>query len=77
MTAKQALILAKNYTKETIEGEGAIKGKDGFSPIVSTKQLEDGTEVAITDATHTETFFIKDGNQSSGTFDYTMIQGSL
>lgn len=76
MTAKQALILAKNYTKETIEGEGAIKGKDGFSPTVETKEVEGGTEVSITDATHTETFVVQNGT-GSGTFDYTMIQGSL
>lgn len=29
MNALQALALAKAYTKETIEGKGAIKGKDG------------------------------------------------
>ena len=31
---KKALALSKAYAKKTIEGEGAIKGKDGFSPVV-------------------------------------------
>lgn len=31
---QQALSLSKIYAKKTIEGEGAIKGKDGFSPTV-------------------------------------------
>lgn len=31
---QRALSLSKIYAKKTIEGEGAIKGKDGFSPTV-------------------------------------------
>ena len=32
---QQAVALSKNYAKKTIEGEGAIKGKDGFSPVIT------------------------------------------
>lgn len=74
---QQAYALSKKYTKDTAQGMGAVKGKDGFSPIVSTKQVENGTEVSITDATHTETFIVNDGESTSGDFDYTMIQGTL
>ena len=71
---QQALSLSKKYTKETAEGMGAVKGKDGFSPIISTRQVEDGTEVSITDATHTETFTVKNGTDIEGTNDYKNLK---
>ena len=55
------LALSKSYTKKTAEGAGALKGEDGFSPVVSIRKTDDGTEVSITDLTHTETFEIKNG----------------
>lgn len=55
------LALSKSYTKKTVEGAGALKGEDGFSPVVSINKTEDGTEVSITDSAHTETFEIKNG----------------
>lgn len=58
---QQALSLSKKYTKETVKGMGAIKGEDGFSPIVSSREIEEGTEISITDATHTEIFVVKNG----------------
>lgn len=58
---QQALALGKTYTKQSLEGAGALRGEAGFSPIVETTQVSDGTEVSITDKTHTETFVIKDG----------------
>lgn len=65
MTAEQAfqqsLALGKIYTKQSLEGAGALKGEPGFSPIVSTKETDSGTEISIKDSTHTETFEIKNG----------------
>lgn len=58
---QQSLALGRAYTKQSLEGAGALKGKDGFSPVVSSKETETGTEVSITDSTHTETFELKDG----------------
>lgn len=58
---QQALALSKTYTKKSLEGAGALKGKDGFSPVVSAKEIDGGTEVSITDAAHTETFNVKNG----------------
>lgn len=58
---QQAIALSKTYTKQSLEGAGALKGEAGFSPIVSTKKVSDGTEISIEDKTHTETFVVKDG----------------
>lgn len=55
------LALANKYTEESLLGAGALKGEPGFSPTVSQKEMPDGTEISITDATHTETFEVKDG----------------
>lgn len=35
MSGDTALIQAKRYVKKTLEGQGALKGQDGFSPIVT------------------------------------------
>ena len=56
-----SVALAKSYTKKTIEGTGAIKGDAGFSPIVSSTKVADGTKVSITDETHTEEFVVENG----------------
>ena len=58
---QQSLTLGKIYTKKSLEGAGALKGEPGFSPIISTKEIDSGTKVSITDSTHTETFEIKNG----------------
>ena len=34
MSGDTALVLAKNYVKKTLQGQGALKGQDGFSPTV-------------------------------------------
>ena len=34
MNGDTALVLAKNYVKKTLQGQGALKGQDGFSPII-------------------------------------------
>lgn len=35
MSGDTALVLAKSYVKKTLEGQGALKGNDGFSPIIT------------------------------------------
>lgn len=55
------LALANQYTEESLLGAGALKGDPGFSPTVSKKIIPDGTEISITDKTHTETFEVKNG----------------
>ena len=35
MSGDTALTLAKNYVKKTLQGQGALRGQDGFSPIVT------------------------------------------
>ena len=34
MSGDTALALAKSYVKKTLQGQGALKGQDGFSPII-------------------------------------------
>ena len=34
MSGDTALVMAKNYVKKTLQGQGALKGQDGFSPII-------------------------------------------
>ena len=34
MSGDTALALAKSYVKKTLQGQGALKGQDGFSPTV-------------------------------------------
>lgn len=55
--------MAKKYTEETVIGKGAIKGEDGFSPIVRTESVSNGTKVTITDADGGKTFVIKNGEK--------------
>lgn len=55
------LALANRYTEESLLGAGALKGEPGFSPVVSANKTDYGTEVSITDSTHTETFEVKNG----------------
>ena len=35
MKAEEALAIAKSYTKKSLEGQGALKGEDGFSPVIT------------------------------------------
>lgn len=54
---QQALALSKIYAKKTIEGEGAIKGKDGFSPIIAenSNNTDDDYRLNITTASSSYT----------------------
>lgn len=70
---QQAVAVSKKYTEETIQGVGAIKGDDGFSPIVSSEPTTGGTKVSIQDATHTEVFVVKDGPE----YNFSVEGGKL
>ena len=35
MKAEEALAIAKSYTKKSLEGQGALRGEDGVSPVIS------------------------------------------
>lgn len=61
MRPEDALILAKRFTRDTAEGGGAVKGKDGFSPLVSIQETEEGHIVTITDAAGSHSFEVKNG----------------
>lgn len=42
MRAEDALILSKRFTRDTAEGGGAIKGKDGFPHPYPFRRLRTG-----------------------------------
>lgn len=42
LNGDEALALAKSYTRQTAEGMGAVKGQDGFSPVI--KESADNTD---------------------------------
>lgn len=71
----RTLALSKRHTEESLQGAGAVKGKDGFSPTVSTRRIDGGIEIAIQDSTHTETFVIKDGIGPGAANDYSKLAG--
>ena len=70
----KTLAIAKSYVKESLQGAGAVKGKDGFSPTVSTRQIDGGIEITIQDSTHTETFVVKDGVNTESINDYGKLE---
>lgn len=47
MDALQAYALSKKYTKESLQGAGAIKGEDGFSPTITESQDNSNTEYRL------------------------------
>ncbi len=56
-----AYVLSKSYTKKTAEGMGAVKGKDGFSPIATVEETADGAVITITDKNGTTSATVKGG----------------
>lgn len=61
----ETLGAARKYTKDTVMGAGAIKGKDGidgFSPIANVQRTQTGATITITDKNGTTTADIEDGN---------------
>lgn len=71
MSGDTALTLAKNYVKKTLQGQGALKGQDGFSPIV-TENKDNTNEIYKLDITTKDGTFTtpnlrgKDGESSGG-----------
>ena len=57
MSGDDALNLAKAYTRRSLEGAGAIKGQDGFSPIITENagNTEDIYKLDITSISFTKT----------------------
>lgn len=43
----QALSLSKKYTEQSLQGAGAIKGEDGFSPTITESQNNSNTEYRL------------------------------
>lgn len=67
LTPQAAYALSKRYTEETIIGEGAIKGKDGISPLAKAERNseDNGAIITITDKEGTTTAEVKDGKDGA------------
>ena len=66
------------YTGNVTGGGVAIKGDDGFSPIVSVEAIEGGHRVSITDAEGIDTFELKngtDGKDGKSAYEYAKEGG--
>lgn len=65
LTAAEARQIAQSVRDDAdageFIGETGPKGDPGFSPVVSSAEVEGGHEVSITDSTHTETIMVRDG----------------
>lgn len=71
MSGDTALVMAKNYVKKTLQGQGALKGQDGFSPIIE-ENADNTDKVYKLDITTADSAFTtpnlrgKDGECSGG-----------
>ena len=71
MSGDTALVLAKNYVKKTLQGQGALKGQDGFSPIIE-ENADNTDKIYKLDITTADSAFTtpnlrgKDGEGSGG-----------
>lgn len=63
MKAEDALNLAKAYTKKSLEGAGALKGQDGFNPII------------MENAENTDTDYRLDITTANGSFTTPNLKG--
>lgn len=68
LSGDDALALAKSYTRQTAEGMGAIKGQDGFSPVIEVNtDTKSEYTLDITDKNGTFTTpNLKSGGQNNG-----------
>ena len=56
LRGEDALILAMDYTEQTLKGQGALKGEDGISPTISVNtSTSDVYKLDITDKNGTIT----------------------
>lgn len=80
MTGDQAYVLSKNYTKQSLEGAGALKGKDGFSPIITENpdNTEDVYKLDITNAygTFTTPDLKGDDGEGASKIDEIKVNGT-
>lgn len=70
LSGDDALALAKSYTQKTAEGMGAVKGKDGFSPIIKESPDNTGEVYKLSIQTETTSFTttnLKGKNGTNGT----------
>ena len=71
MSGDTALIQAKRYVDKTLKGQGALKGQDGFSPIIE-ENADNTDKVYKLDITTANSTFTtpnlrgKDGEGSGG-----------
>lgn len=82
MKAEEALGAAIDYVSKTIYGEGALKGQDGFSPIIAenVNNTEDDYRLDITTAYSTfttENLVGKQGEEGKDGITYTPIVGKV
>lgn len=75
MSGDTALALAKSYVKKTLQGQGALKGQDGFSPTVKENQsnTDNDYRLDITDKNGTITTPNLKGSDGSGS-DYKQLK---
>lgn len=63
-------ITSKNTITSGVHYVEKLKGKDGFSPVITTSKQDDTTTVSITDAEGTKTATILDGDTPVKGTDY-------
>lgn len=75
MSGDTALVLAKSYVKKTLQGQGALKGQDGFSPTVkeNPNNTDDNYRLDVTDKNGTFTTPNLKGADGSGS-DYKQLK---
>lgn len=56
LSGDDALALAKSYVRKTAEGLGAVKGKDGFSPIITEDPANTETDYRLDITTESNSF---------------------
>lgn len=62
------------YTKETAEGGGAIKGKDGTSAYARVERIDGGVNLTVTDADGTTSAKINDGEKGDTPTSAEMLE---
>ena len=67
MKPQDSLQLAKSYVKKTMQGAGALKGKDGISPDIEVTETDKEYIIHITDANSDDEIKLpKGGSESTG-----------
>lgn len=69
--------LSDKFTEDTVKGAGAIKGKDGFSPIAKVKKENGKSTISITDKNGTTSAEVYDGKESEHRNTFNAIELGL